>query len=244
MFKKPEPGWVNRYYQGTDPIATEAGHSKMASSMWDEYYKTVSCIVNYRKQHDHKYTFLQAMLLGIYYDTRVGRKIGVPELVEANIGTNYIDYKHAKGFYDSLVFNAQLPSRLVGGAREVGVDNKGNRAVAIIDYMTDIFRTYHNRIYIRVIFEQLRTYVQKVTAAGKEVWGPFNKLMHYDDVLYAVTMSYICRASFPHLGPMQMDSIRSSTKIRYPLVRQADGTMVRRPVRVKVQQKVEEIPDM
>lgn len=244
MFKKPEPGWVNRYYQGTDPIATETGHSKMSSAIWDDYYKTITALVNFRKQHDHKYTFLQCLLLGIYYDTAPGRKKGVPELVEANIGTNYIDYKHAKGLYDTLVFNAQLPSRLIGGARDVGLDNKGTRAVAIIDYMTEMIRTFHSRIYIRLIFDQLRTFVQKVTAAGKEVWGPQNKLMHYDDALYAATFAYICRLSFPHLGPKQTDSLKTSIKIRHELVRQADGTLIRKPVRKTVVQKVEEIPDL
>jgi hypothetical protein len=106
IFQKPEYGWKHRYWQGTDPIATETGRSKMASSIWDEYLKTVPAVVNFRKRHDHKYTFLQCLLLGLYYDTGSEYKAGVKELVEANIGTNYIDYKDAKGFLNSLIFNS------------------------------------------------------------------------------------------------------------------------------------------
>lgn len=244
MFRRPEPGWSHRYYQGTDPIATETGHSKHASAIFDDHLKTISCIVNFRKQHDHKYTFLQAVLMGLYFDMSLGRKLGVKELVEANIGTNYTDYKHSKGFFDSFVFNTQLPSILVGGAREVGIDNKGTRAVAIIDYMTDFFRTYHNRLYIKVIFDQLKTFVQTRTASGKETWGPLNRMMHYDDVLYAVVFAYICRLSFPNQGPTQLNAIASTTRTRHILQRDASGNLTRRPVRVSVFEQVEDIPDI
>jgi hypothetical protein len=167
IFTRPEEGWENRYWQGTDPIATETGHSKFASAIWDEYAKTIPAVVNFRKQHDHKYTFLQSVLLGLYYNTAPGINLGVKELVEANIGTNYTDYKELKGFFESLVFNSQLPSKVTGGTRLIGIDNKGNRANAIIDYMTELFRTYHDRIYIPIFFEQLSTFTQDTTKMGR-----------------------------------------------------------------------------
>ena len=234
IFHMPQDGWMNRYWQGTDPIATETGHSKFSSSIWDEYLKTIPAILNYRRQHDHKYTFLQAILLGLFYDTAPGIKRGIPELVEANIGTNYTDYKESKGFYSSLVFNSQLPPKVAGGARLLGIDNKGTRADGIIDYMTELIRTYHDRIYMSVVFDQLTTFVQKMTATGKESWGVMNKLMHYDDVLYSVTYAYICRLSHMHLHPTQKIAVPNKFKVKYILTRMPDNTVVRRPVKVPV----------
>jgi hypothetical protein len=234
IFRRPEDLWMNRYWKGTDPIATETGHSKFATAIWDDYEKTISAVMNFRQQHDHKYTFLQSLLLGLYYDTRPGIKVGVHDLVEANIGTNYMDYVEAKGYFSSLVFNSQLPSKVTGGARLIGIDNKGTRANGIIDYMTELLRNYHSRIYISVIFEQLTTFVQDLSKSGKEVWGPQNRLMHFDDVLYAIVYAYICRLSHPNLQPVHKDAISSKTILRHRLVRTKDWDMVRMPVKVSV----------
>lgn len=245
MFQKPELGWKHRYWQGTDPIATETGQSKMASGIWDDYYKTVSCIVNYRKQHDHKKSYLQCLLMGLYYDTNKVKK-GVKDLVESNIGTNYIDYKREKGFFDTLTFNSELPNRVLGGSREVGIDNKGSRAHAIIDYMTEMFRAFHKRFFIKVIFDQLSTFVFKVTESGKETWEKQNKLLHHDDVLFAITFAYINKLAHPNRNPTKQVAESVKTRIRYKLVRTADGELVRRPVReaVKETKMVDDIPEM
>lgn len=231
MFQKPEVGWLHRYWQGTDPIATETGHSKMASVIWDDHLKTIPCLINYRKQHDHKHVYLQCLLMGLYYDTG-NKKEGVKELVEANIGTNYIDYKESKGFFHTLVFNSQLPDKVTGGTREIGIDNKGNRANAIIDYMAEFFRSYHKRIYVRVVFDQLSTFVEDVTKSGREVWGPVNKLMHFDDVLFACVYAYICRLSFPSLYPTKIEYSPTSYKLRYKLVRDSNYNLKRIPVKI------------
>ena len=236
IFNKPEDGWVNRYWKGTDPIATETGHSKFSSTIWDEYLKTISAVMNFRQQHDHKYTFLQSLLLGLYYDTAPGVKEGVKDLVEANIGTNYTDYVEAKGYFSSLVFNSQLPPKLVGGARLIGVDNKGVRANVIVDYMTEMFRAYHDRIYIPILFEQLTTFVQDLSKSGKEVWSPMNKLLHYDDTLYSAVYAYICRLSHSHLFPTRQVVMADRYKVKYRLVRKEDYSLVREPVRVPVYQ--------
>jgi hypothetical protein len=234
IFIKPEEGWENRYWQGTDPIATEVGHSKFASAIWDDYAKTIPAVVNFRRQHDHKFTFLQSVLLGLYYNTAPGINTGVKELVESNIGTNYTDYKEMKGFFESLVFTAQLPSRVAGGTRLIGIDNKGTRANGIIDYMTELIRTYHDRIYIPVIFEQLMTFAQNTTKTGKEVWGPTNIALHFDDVLFAATYAYICRLCHMHLNPTRKVLVAERFAIKHKLVRMPDYTVVRQPVKVPV----------
>lgn len=235
IFRMPQPLWKDRYYKGTDPIATETGHSKFASAIWDDYEKTISAIMNFRQQHDHKYTFLQSVLLNIFYDTSTpGIKTGIKELVEANIGTNYIDYMEAKGFFSTMVFNSQLPNKVVGGARLVGIDNKGNRANGIIEYMTELLRNYHDRFYIPIIFEQLTTFVQDLTKNGKETWGPMNRLMHFDDVLYAITFAYICRLSHMNLQPIHLDNVAARMVVKHKLVRTGNWDIKRVPVKVPV----------
>lgn len=235
IFRMPQPLWKDRYYKGTDPIATETGHSKFASGIWDDYEKTISAVMNFRQQHDHKYTFLQSLLLNIFYDTATpGIKTGVKELVEANIGTNYIDYMEAKGFFSTMVFNSQLPNKVVGGARLVGIDNKGNRANGIIEYMTELLRNYHDRFYIPAIFEQLTTFVQDLTKSGKEIWGPMNKLMHFDDILYAITFAYICRLSHMNLQPIHLDNATARMVVKHRLVRTGNWDIKRVAVKVPV----------
>ena len=243
IFQKPEEGWENRYWQGTDPIAVETGSSKMASAIWDEYYKTFSAVVNFRRQHDHKYTFLQVVLLGLYYDTNPGIKQGVKELVESNIGTNYMDYKETKGFFSSLVFTAQLPSKVAGGPRLLGIDNKGNRADAIIDYLTEVIRNFHERIYISIIFEQLSTFVHALSKSGKETWQAMNHLLHFTDVLYACVYAYICRLSHPHLYPIHKTLTTNRTQTRYILKRTNEWDIERVPTKVPLYETVnEELP--
>lgn len=245
MFRRAEKGWENRYWQGTDPIATETGHSKFASAVWDEYEKTIPAILNFRRQHDHKYVFLQSLLMGLYYDTNpTGIKMGIKELVEANIGTNYIDYKEAKGFFASLVFNSQLPSKVSGGSRLIGIDNKGVRNDAIIDFMTELIRTYHGRFYISTIFEQLSTFCQDLTKSGKETWAPMNRLMHFDDVLYAITYAYICRLSHMNMYPVKKEINSVKMQTRYILQRQKDYSIARVPVKVPLYepQNLENLP--
>lgn len=234
IFQHPEQFWINRYWQGTDPVATETGHSKMASAIWDDHLKTCSALLNFRKSHDHKYVFLQTVLLGLYYDVQNQVKQGVDELVEANIGTNYCDYKESKGFLRSLIFNAQLPAKVQGGAREIGLDKKGLRADAVIEYMTEVFRSYHQNIYISVFFDQLSTFAYNMTAAGKETWGPLNKLLHYDDALDALTYAYIARLACSHKVTYRLNNQMTKTKLRYKLVRDADWNQIRVPVKENV----------
>jgi hypothetical protein len=145
-----------------------------------------------------------------------------------------MDYVEAKGYFSSLVFNSQLPSKVTGGARLIGIDNKGTRANGIIDYMTELLRNYHDRMFISIIFEQLTTFVQDLSKSGKEVWGPMNRLMHFDDVLYAIVYAYICRLSHPNLQPIHKDAVSTKTILRHKLMRTKDWDMVREPVRVPV----------
>jgi len=232
IFMHPKKNWRNRYYAGTDPIASDNGYSNMASVVFDAKYKTIAALVNYRDAN-HKYTFLQTMLLSLYYNTsgRIGR---CKELVEANIGTAYIDYVDGKGFYDSLVYRTELPEYVQGGSQTVGIDNRSTRTRFIINKMYEFIAAYGDRICVDVIFLQLRTFICTVTDKGNETWGTADKRKYHDDVLFAGVFAYICSLSYEHMPPKEIKSDEDMYVIRHELVRGKDGNLRREEVRKKI----------
>jgi hypothetical protein len=236
IFLQPTEGWKNRYFQGTDPIDTDTGLSNFSSVIWDKYYKTVAAIVDYRTRNV-KESFMQAMLLGLYYDTRIVKK-GVPELVESNRGTSYTQYRENKALSDEMVLNFQLPFYLQNQTtinEGVGIDNKGIRSTAIINRMDEMYRTYGDKFYIPVQFEQLKTFVCTVSERGKEMWGPMNKKHFKDDVLYASTFSYICaELCFPELVPENIEAeAKKPKRVVFQTTYDSNWNLVRVPVRQK-----------
>jgi hypothetical protein len=208
----PNKEWINRYFQGTDPIGVDTGRSKMCSVIWDEKNKAPICMVNFRKQHDHKYSFLQTMLMGLYYDTNneLRQKKGVPEVVESNIGTNYIDYKKGKGFERSIVMNSELPDIFRGGQRMWGLDNKSLRAVAVVSRMSEVFQMFWQNIYFEVLPIQLESFVPSETTKT-ESWAKENQAS-FDDALYGFVYAYICSMCFSHKTPKEKNAIKEETK--------------------------------
>lgn len=232
MFQPPKRGYINRYYQGTDPINAESGLSNMASAIWDAEYNTVSAVVDAREQN-YKSTYLQCMLLGIYYDCETS--MGVKDLIEANIGTNYMSYKEDRGRHRTLVFTSELPAqfRNKSGTQLTGIDNKTSRNKLIIDKLFELLSAYGNRLYIRRIFEQLKTFTCKETDGGNITWGPIDRKYYKDDVLWAITYAYINRQTYAHLMPTSTLAESYNTKYYYPLVRKADGKLTRQATPIR-----------
>jgi hypothetical protein len=196
MFLEPNKTWRNRYFQGTDPIMSDNGYSNMASLVWDNHFRTPACMMNYRSDN-HKETFLQTLLMGIYYNTNPNDK-AVPELVEANIGQAYNNYKDAKGFGRSLVYRTELPPAFQGGQNIVGFDNRGTRTKLLIEKMSEVVRVYGENIYLDEVFQQLRTFVCTINSTtGHESWGTVDKKSFHDDVLFALVFAYICSMKLP-----------------------------------------------
>ena len=235
IFMRPKQNWVNRYYQGTDPVMNDNGYSNMASAIWDNHYKTPAAIMNYRESNT-KNVFLQTMLLGLYYDVESRHRAvrGVKELIESNIGKSYQDYKDSKGYYNSLVYMTELPHAFQGGGSVIGIDNRAIRNKFIINKIHELLMAYGHRIWIPVIYEQLRTFVCSLTEAGNETWGVANKKKYHDDVLFAVVYSYICSLSYESLTPKELKSEQDHYKIEYKLVRGRDGMLTRSPVKTKI----------
>lgn len=230
IFMHPKLNWVDRYYSGVDPIMSDNGYSNMAGAIFDAHYKTVSAIVNYRDSN-HKYTFLQTMLLSLYYGAKTDKKERVKELVESNIGTAYIDYVDSKGFYDSIVYRTELPPYMQGGSNTEGIDNRGNRTKFIINKMFEFIKAYGDNIWIDTYFIQLRTFICTVTEKGNETWGTADKRKFHDDVLFAVVFSYICSLSYEDRPPREIKSEEDKFVTRYELYMDGAGNLSRKPIR-------------
>lgn len=234
IFSDPKPGWKNRYFMGTDPISTDTGLSNMSGAIWDKYYKTIPAIMDFRTK-DYRYTFLQNMLLNIYYDTNQN-PTGIKELVESNIGQSYTQYKEGKGFGSSLVLNYELPEYFKNKTtinEGVGIDNKGLRNLTIVNRLHELIQAYGENIYMEVFWEQLKTFVCEVTDKGKESWGPANRKFFRDDTLFSVVYSYICgELCYPELQPENIEDLkRKKEVIRYELAYDDDYNLRRMPVR-------------
>ena len=233
IFMHPKRNWLNRYYKGTDPIMNDNGYSNMASSIWDAHFNTLAAVTNYRDPSTN-YTFLQHLLLGIYYDVESNHKVGTKDLLESNIGKAYQQYCEYKGFGRALVLKSELPSSFQGGGQEVGVDNRGARTRFIINNISELIELYGNNIYIEDFWIQLGTFVCTISDAGNETWGVQDKREFHDDVLFSTVFSYICAKSFEFRPPINKLKKQDRERVKYELQRDGDGNLIRVPVKIKV----------
>lgn len=228
LFQYPKKKWIDRYFQGTDPIAADTGTSLMASSIWDAHYNTVSCLVNYREPSNPNASFLQCMLAGLFYGTGQG----VPELMEKNIGLAYKNYKDTKGYLGNMMYNAELPLHLQSGAgKDIGIDNKGHRNKAIINEMYKVFTIFGEKIYISTPFEQLKTFVCNLTRSGNDTWGPVDSRYYHDDAIWAIVFSYIAAQCYVHRPPKNMEVESKTQRVTYISAYDENWNLIRRPVK-------------
>lgn len=215
--------WINRYYQGTDPIASDNGHSKMSSTIWDDHFGTPSACLNFRT-NNYRYVFLQTILLGIYYN--VENNGAAQELIESNNGTAYREYKENKGLVHSLVYSTELPQvyQTKKNTVLIGLDNKGHRNTMVINDMRNVFETFGDRIWLPVYFNQLKTFVCKQKGQG-DTWEPADKKHNWDDTLFSLVYAYLCAQVYAHRKPESLEGDRSTVYVRQErkLVRDSNG---------------------
>ena len=219
--RHPVDGWEYRYYQGTDPINSETGHSKMSSVIWDAYENTISAAVFYRTK-TFKECYLQCILLGLYYD----KKWGCKELLESNIGDMYADYKTMKGFEKTLTPNGALPKFLqTGTGKWWGISNRTNTAGRIANKIIELTADYLDNIYLLWFHLQLKTFVEKPlknSQTHRQTRFQAADLRHdFDDVIFAAVFAYICAECYSKYEPKEIAAANVLTRKRR-LVQNAD----------------------
>lgn len=185
--------WKNRYYQGTDPINSETGHSKMSSAIWDAYTNSVASVVFHRDKR-FKNDYLQVLLQSLYYDQQ--KRGGIKELVENNIGDMHVDFQEIHGFKHKFTANAQLPDYFqMHGGKWFGISNKVNTAPRIIAKTEEFLDAYGDRIDVPWLWEQLKTFVEKdlksQNASRQTRYQASDLRYDYDDVIFSITYAYI-----------------------------------------------------
>ena len=211
--------WKNRWYQGTDPINSETGHSMMCSAIWDAYTNTVSSVV-FHRDRKFKFTYLQVLLQSLYYDQQ--KKGGVKELVENNIGDMHIDFQEIHGFKHKFTSNAQLPEYFhTHGGKWFGISNKANTAPRIMAKTEEMLDAYGDRIDIPWIWEQLKTFVEKDLKSSNSHrqtrYQAADARYDYDDAIFAITFAYINAVAHAKYEPENIKNVdeRGTIVTRY-----------------------------
>lgn len=218
----PEKNWEYRYYQGTDPINSETGKSKMASAIWDSYMNKPVAVINWRIR-EFKLVYLQCALLGMYYDQETNT---LKELIESNIGDMYVDWLDRFGFGRRIAGNADLPNFLQTPASKWwGISNRTNTAGKITNKIIELIDLYSENIYILWFWLQCKTFVEKPLNTQNQLrqsrFQAADLKYDYDDVIFGIDFSYICSEAFSRFEPREIQS-STGKKIRRMYVQNSD----------------------
>jgi len=207
--------WKHRWYQGTDPINSETGHSKMSSAIWDACTNSVSSVVFYREKK-FKVCYLQVLLQNLYYDQQ--NKGGIKELIESNIGDMHLDFQEIHGFKHKFTSNTTLPDYLqTGGGKWFGINNRVNTAGHIIAKLEELLDAYSKNIDIPWFWEQLKTFTEKdlkSSQSHRQTRYQASDLRYdFDDAIFSIVFSYINAVSHSKYEPINIKGEQKEGKI-------------------------------
>ena len=243
IFSDKDDSYTNRFYQGTDPINSESGKSKLCSVIWDDEFHRPAAILNIRGYtykltddstglSDLKESMREVVLLAIYYGCP-------PHLIETNAGSNLIEYVDSfNQLYRKLVSNAELPTLLQTSTRKIGLFNSHANAKNIIDELIELMDNYADNIDSRDFWIQMKTFAEKSQTQGKVRYQAEDLTLNRDDIIFGLVFSYICMKSYPNNRPHKKDQATGQTRIveRYDnsysyiekVVVDANGTVIRK----------------
>lgn len=199
---KPDLDYENLYYKGTDPIFSSTGHSKFATAIINAKTKKIDAFFNF-KSEDYRFEYLQSLLLNIYYSRdHEGKKLGIRELLEWNVGGEYYNFCRELGYGGVFTGNKMLPDTLQTSTIDIGISKRGGNSPTIVNRLEEMLMDYSKCIDIIEFWVQLKTFVKKQTATGYR-YEPSNKKLHFDDVIDAVTYAKINMDAHSHMAIIQ-----------------------------------------
>lgn len=207
IYKYPEEGWVNRYHQGTDPIASQSGYSYLSSAIWDSLEKTVPAVLNARSR-DYRTEYLQSHLMNLFY----GRP---PHLVEINVGRELVNFIELLGGYKDLVPQSMLPQSLhVNSTEVIGIKKVAANTPFIHNRLIEMLEAYKDNINIKEFFIQLKTFVKKETAKGGTTnFDVTDYRYHRNDIIYGVLYAYISAECYSHREPRNISQTQKKREV-------------------------------
>jgi len=246
MFQDRQSGWFDNYYQGTDPIQSNTGLSRMASNIlagsaaqYREGSRTIHlpasvCWVNGRTDNPYD-MFKQVKLMGMYYRNE-GQK-ACSELVEYDQGHNYIEFCKSPAMLleDSLLWNAELPPMYQTQNRsQVGIlmreAIKSRMHLDLLNFMDECGRYEMSYEF----FTQMMNITQD-EATGKNTikWGTIDVRRSNDDLVIAKVLSYI-NYKRANVMPRRIgQQVEEYEEVMEP-VRAPDGSFMWVPMRQRV----------
>jgi hypothetical protein len=212
--------WKHRYYQGTDPINSETGHSKMSSAIWDSLTNSVSSIIFFRERK-FKQCYLQVLLQSLYYDQE--KKGGVKELIESNIGDMHLDFQETHGFKHKFTSNASIPDYMqTPSGKWFGINNRTNTASHIIAKLEEILEAYSENIDVPWFWTQLKTFIEKDLNSPQghrqTRYQAADLRYDYDDAIFSIIFAYINAVSHNRLIPINIKGEELNKKTRIKII--------------------------
>lgn len=203
--------WKHRYAQGTDPIFTASGNSNFASTVWDRLHNRPTAWVNGNTE-DYRYMYLQSHLMNLYYGLIGDNNMstGIPELVENNVGGEYINYRSDRGYRHTLIPKWHLPDILQAGENEIGIRKVAKNSPFLINELEEMLVLYSDNIDCIDFWVQLKTFVRK-KSVRHITYEPQNKEYHRDDILDSTNFSKIAAETIK-MKPISLADIELSAK--------------------------------
>lgn len=200
--QQPDRTFVHRFFQGTDPIQADTGSSRMGSAIWDAasvsevrngtkvYVPTVACTINHRAI-DVKDTFLQCVLMGMYYRNHGQTKC--MELIEYEQGHNYIDFQKQPFIMteESMLMRGHLPPQYAGGGHIYGISMKKERKTRAHIDLSELIYDHGANIYHIEFWNQLSNIESEERPDRSIDWGTRDPLAHKDDLVFGVLYAYL-----------------------------------------------------
>jgi hypothetical protein len=187
--------------------------SDFASTIKDAQINKYVAFLKFRSR-DHNYAYLQASLLGIFYDPDIA------ELPEGNIGQDYLDFKKYHGFYKNVVKGARLPRYYQTSTGSLdGIKKTPANAPYILTALRNIVEYSPDSIDYADFWIQLKTFDQQITTGGKIKYATKNPRLYRDDVLDATTYADICASLYANSPPEDMSApqVKNKKKWRYSM---------------------------
>ena len=235
-FRPPNNGYTGRYFQGTDPIQSDTGQSRMGSAIWDGagriqevgkskiFIPTVAAIVNHRANKP-KDTFMQAIMMGMDYHNYGQRKC--MELVEVEQGHNYLSFQE-EPYIDtqaSLIMRGLLPPSFNGGQHVYGISMKKERkSRAHLELIQLIYDHGHNIWFIE-FWNQLTTIQTKERKDGSVEWGVEDVRKANDDLVDGILFAYMAWKAMNETPALVGGSDAPLTERRMVPRRMADNSL-------------------
>lgn len=241
IFRHPPENevWDGRFFAGTDPTMGVSGHSRFAKTIIDNLDDPQRGIVAgmpvalmASRSTKPEYEYLQSLLLSLHY----GRE--VDELIEVNFGAPYMKWLTDNGYDYLMIPRKSLPSIYqIQSAENYGISKKaGANSRHIINAGWTYLDRYHEHIWIRQYFSELKTYVNTPTTQGTKrgqvitnqfAYGPKDPDVHYDDALDSLFYAAIALEAYGFKSPKNLQDEVQRIEEEWVYIRDSNFNLVR-----------------